>query len=123
MYRCKECGKGFSQPRRLFEHHGNGANFVETLYACPHCRSGSFYELPERYCKACGREFFGYGGYCSKECAEEGERLYENEREYRIRFSSSKVAEAVREVNDYNKATGKKYSYGQYFMLKGEGKL
>ena len=123
MYRCRECGKRFVRPRRLYENHGHGFNMVEALYGCPFCKSGGFYEIRERFCKACGREIYGFEDYCSDECAAEGERLYAREREYRLMFAESEVAKAVREVNDYNKAHGTKYSYGQYFLLKGEGKL
>lgn len=39
MYKCRECGEYFDEPREWVETHGFGHGPFESWSACPHCDS------------------------------------------------------------------------------------
>ncbi|MBE6781262.1 MAG: DUF2116 family Zn-ribbon domain-containing protein [Ruminococcaceae bacterium] len=123
MYCCTDCKKEFEFVEVVFESHGLDTPPYERRHRCPFCHSGNFFELPDNHCRFCGSKMEKEGDYCSERCRVAGESYFEKQRKSREIFASSPVAKAVREIAEYNKKNGTKYSYGQYFSLKGEGKI
>ena len=121
MYRCKDCKREFEFVKIVFETHGLDTPPYERLRLCPYCGSSEYEREENTHCRFCGKRLREPGEYCSKECEEAGIRYYKREQKNRELFKSSKIAQAVTEVADYNKTHGTKYSYGRYFCLKEAG--
>lgn len=123
MYRCTDCKGNFEFVEVVFETHGLSTPPYERIKRCPYCHSREYEELRDMHCRFCGSKLRQEGEYCSERCEQAGRRYFAAQRESRRVFASSPVAVAVREVAQYNRAHGTKYSYGQYFALKEAGKL
>lgn len=121
MYHCTDCSHEFEYCEVVFETHGLENPPYERRRRCPVCHSGNFVEIIEKRCRFCGCKTHREGDYCSELCRREGESYYKTQQENQQKFSSSPIAEAVREVAAYNTAHGTKYSYGKYFQLKEAG--
>ena len=123
MYRCTDCGMEFEFAEIFFETHGLSTPPYERIKRGPHCHSAKFLESESLHCNFCGAKLTKEGKYCSERCRKAGEIYYAEQEKRRAIFIGSPVAAAVREVEEYNKKHGTKYSYGQYFMLKDSGGL
>lgn len=123
MYHCTDCGAKFLYAEVVYETLGLDTPPYKRILRCPACHSDEIEEKEEYHCNFCGAKLREKGKYCSDRCREAGERYYAAEAKNREIFSSSPLAAAVREVDEYNKTHGTKYSYGQYFMLKDTGGL
>lgn len=115
MYKCKDCEKEFETPRKIFEKHGLTAAPYEEIRVCPFCSSHLFSKVEKRYCHYCGARVRGSKDYCSPECERKGIKAYAAQAERKKRLARDPIMLAVREVAEYNKATGKRLSYGEYF--------
>lgn len=123
MYRCTDCKMEFDFVEVVFETHGLSTPPYERIKRCPFCKSSDFEEIKNMHCRFCGSKLRHAGDYCSERCKKAGEKYFAAERENRRIFENSPIAAAVREVAEYNRTHGTKYSYGKYFALKGENKL
>lgn len=117
MYRCTDCDMEFEFVEVVFETHGLSTPPYERIKRCPFCRSTRYEETQSRHCRFCGSRLRTEGEYCSDRCKSAGQRYFAYQRKHSEQFKSSPVATAVREVAEYNRLNGTKYSYGQYFSL------
>lgn len=115
MYKCKDCEKEFKFAKKATERHGLSRGLQERIWLCPHCDSHNFERLPEYYCKNCGMKLSDARDYCSAACKKKGEAAYKQEAERRERLKRDPLILAIKEVEEYNKATGKRLTYGEYF--------
>lgn len=60
MFKCRDCGCEFEEPKAYEENHGEG--LWETMHACPNCGSNDYVE--ERACEICGEKHFNDSNYC-----------------------------------------------------------
>lgn len=123
MYRCTDCDMEFEFVEVVFETHGLSTPPYERIKRCPFCHSTEYKELREHHCRFCGARLREKGSYCSERCEKVGQKYFAAQRKNRELFKNSAVAAAVREVAEYNRLSGTKYSYGQYFALKEAGRL
>ena len=123
MYCCTDCKKEFEYVEIVFETHGMETPPFERIKRCPFCHSTDILERESRHCKFCGSRLKENGEYCSSRCKKAGEIYYAAQQKRKTEFLGSPVAQAIREVEEYNKIHGTKYSYGQYFALKEADKL
>lgn len=123
MYCCTDCKKEFEYVEIVFETHGLDTPPYERLRRCPFCHSVNIEECESRHCKFCGSRLKDNTDYCSARCKKAGEIYYAAQQKRKREFLNSPVADAVREVEEYNKTHGTKYSYGQYFAKKESDKL
>lgn len=123
MYHCTDCNMEFDFVEVVYETHGLSTPPYERIKRCPFCHSLRFEERRNMHCRFCGSKLRQEGDYCSDRCKKAGERYFAVEVQHRNMFKNSSVAAAVREVAEYNRTHGTKYSYGQYFTLKGENKI
>ena len=123
MYHCTDCGMEFEFVEVVFETHGLDTPPYERIKRCPFCRSRNFEEVKNAHCRVCGSKLREEGEYCSERCRRQGEEYFAREQKNRIKFTTSPIASAVREVSEYNRTHGAKYSYGQYFTLKEAGMI
>ena len=123
MYRCTDCGSKFEYAEIVCEKLGLKEPPYKRIRRCPFCHSGELEEFEANHCHYCGVKLDTQDKYCSQRCKKAGELAFAAEAQRRGEFLSSAVASAVREVTQYNKEHGTKYSYGQYFMLKDTGGL
>lgn len=115
MYKCKDCEKEFRFAKRATERHGISGERQERIWLCPYCESHHFEKLPEHYCKNCGIKLNDARDYCSAACRKKGEAAYMREAERRRQLNHDPLILAIREVEAYNKLTGKRLTYGEYF--------
>ncbi len=115
MYKCKDCEKEFRFPKKTFEKHGLPHAPYEEIWLCPHCGSHSFIKLPEFHCRYCGIKLSDERDYCSTACRKNGEAAYARQAQRREMLDRDPLIIAIREVEEYNRATGKRLSYGEYF--------
>lgn len=115
MYKCKDCEKEFRFPKKIFEQHGLANSPFEELRLCPFCESHLIFKVEQRHCHYCGAPLKGDKDYCSPECERKGEKAYAEQARRKERLLRDPLMVAVREVEAYNKATGKRLSYGEYF--------
>ena len=124
MYYCNDCRKEFEFAKVYFEKHSEKEDTYEKFLLCPFCNSTSFFEQKGHYCRYCGTKLKVRGSeYCSHACRKQGERLF---MEQAVRSESKKADAlflAIKEVDDYNKSKNCRLSYGQYFALKGVGRI
>lgn len=123
MYCCTDCKAEFEFAEIIFETHGLSVPPYERIRRCPVCHSTEFNEKENYHCNFCGAKLREKGKYCSEKCEKAGEIYYAEQEKRRAHFIGSPIASAVREVDEYNRKNGTKYSYGQYFMLKDIGGL
>lgn len=123
MYYCTDCSAKFEYVEIVFETHGLSTPPYERVKRCPFCHGTELLEKENCHCRFCGSRLEDSGEYCSDKCKKLGEKYYAEQTARRKLFSSSPVAAAVREIEEYNKANGTEYSYGQYFALKEQGGL
>ena len=123
MYHCTDCNTEFEFVEVVFEAHGLSTPPYERIKRCPSCKSRSYEEVKNTHCRFCGSRLREEGEYCSDRCRKAGKVYLERERQNRIKFAASPVANAVREIAEYNRVHKTKYSYGQYFALKEAGKI
>ncbi len=114
MYKCKDCRKEFRVPKKIFEKHGQQNAPFEELLVCPFCNSHLFFKAENRYCHYCGIRVRSGRDYCSAECEQKGIKAYRAQAERKEKLSRNPLMVAIREVEAYNKATGKRLSYGEY---------
>ncbi len=124
MYYCRNCRKEFEFAKIYFEKQGEKENAFEKFLLCPFCDSTDFFEQKGCYCRYCGIRLKVKGSeYCSHSCRKQGERLFEKELRQKESRKASSLFNAIKEVDDYNKRTNCSLSYGQYFALKGVGRI
>ena len=124
MYYCKNCRKEFFYARVYNQWQGGENGGYERFLLCPFCNSTDFFEKRGEYCSYCGMPLKLPGRkYCSVSCQKNGERLYEKEQKRKEKRKSDGLITSITEVADYNKRTGNRLSYGQYFALKGVGAI
>ena len=123
MYYCTDCEKEFEYVEIVFETHGLSSPPFERIKRCPFCHSVNIEECESKHCKFCGSRLKEKGEYCSARCKKAGEIYYAAQQKRKNEFLGSPVAEAVREVEQYNRAHNTKYSYGEYFAKKESDKL
>ena len=118
MYYCKNCGKEFLKPEKIYETHRLSDTPFELFYICPYCKSQNFHEKNLSHCRCCGSRLpKGQNEYCSDSCRNKGEKLWLRELKKRKNQLSSPLQMIVRECTEYNKAHNTKYSYGQYVAI------
>lgn len=123
-YHCNDCGKDFDYLKIVTETHGFESGPYERFKLCPFCNSTHYEEVKGNYCKCCGRSLGNSEReYCNASCRRTGEKLYKKQREKKEKEKTDKMFCSVREVDDYNRRTGKNLSYGQYFAMKGAQKI
>ena len=121
MYECKNCKSEFSLPVIEFAKSGD---INEVVTYCPNCMSVKIERVEAAYCACCLKVKVPRGQkYCDKYCEKIGEELEARLRARRKKVAEFEVSKSVREVEEYNRQNGTKYSYGQYFALKGMGAL
>lgn len=123
MYRCTDCKSKFEYPEIVCESLEMKEPPYRRLIRCPFCKSGEIEKEEVYHCQNCGVRLPDKGKYCSAACRQTGERLYAEQMKRRGEFLASPVALAVKEVEEYNKTHGTRYSYGEYFMRKYKGEL
>lgn len=123
MYCCTDCKSKFMFAEIVCESLEMREPPYRKIKRCPFCKSGEIEEQKIYHCQNCGVRLHEAGEYCSERCKRAGELLYAAEVKRIKEFLASPVAAAVREVEDYNRIHGTKYSYGQYFSLKEGGGL
>lgn len=124
MYYCENCRKEFFYARVYHERQGGANGGYERFLLCPFCNSTNFSQIKGEYCSYCGMPLRQAGRkYCSASCKKNGERLYEKEQERLSKRKTDRLILSITEVADYNKRTGNRLSYGQYFALKGVGAI
>ena len=122
MYYCKNCRKEFEFAKIYFEKQGENA--FEKFLLCPYCDSTDFFEQKGCYCRYCGVRLRVRGReYCSYSCRKKGEELFAKELKRNERNKADILTNAIKEVDAYNKRTNCRLSYGQYFALKGVGRI
>ncbi len=119
MYACKDCKKTFKKYKTVTETHSLPDTPFEEIPACPFCGGRQIMILEVQHCKCCGARMYGKKDYCSEACRRRGEYLYALERKRRAAWLQHPLYLAIKEVEEYNRKTGRKLSYGQYFALKG----
>lgn len=62
MFKCKDCGCEFEEPKEIIEYHGLDYGY-EKLYGCPHCGGGDYEESTT--CDICGEPSWS-GCFCDK---------------------------------------------------------
>jgi len=115
VYYCQDCKKQFKNKIIIIETHSLPSEPYERFEGCPHCKSTNVKKIPVKNCMCCGARMRGEGDYCSEACRKRGEYLWAKERSERERWAKHPLNLAIQEVERYNKETGKKLSYGQYF--------
>ena len=115
MYKCQDCKKEFPFPKKTFETHGLPHEPYEEIKLCPFCDSHNFEKIEENYCHYCGIKIKSDENYCSPSCRKRGEEAYKRQAALKDKYNHNPIVMAVREVEEYNKATGKRLSYGEYF--------
>ena len=121
MYRCTDCNAEFEFVEVVFETHGLSTPPYERIKRCPACHSRESTEIKGMHCRFCGSKLRVEGEYCSDRCERAGKAYFAAQSKNREQFISSPIAAAVREVAEYNRLHKTKYSYGQYFALRGAG--
>lgn len=66
MFKCRNCGCEFEDPKLVPENRGEG--MWEDFYYCPNC--GDYDYAEERRCDVCGEKHFNDGDYCDN-CLED----------------------------------------------------
>ena len=119
MYYCNNCNKNFDYVKiKPVTYFGQ----VIRKKLCPFCDSEDFYEKKGGYCRLCGIRLKYIGKqYCSESCKKQGEALF-NKQKLR-KENPTALLSSLCEVELYNKRTGLQLSYGQYYALKGVGKI
>ena len=123
MYNCQDCGKNFLYVKIAFERHGLDSPPYERLKLCPFCDSASIEEVKDKNCRFCGSRLKAEGQYCSDACRINGEKYYERDKLNKSFFERSPLCSMIKELAEYNKAHGTRYSYGQYISLKEQEKI
>lgn len=123
MYYCTDCKNKFEFVEIVFETHGLSTPPFERIKRCPICHSTDYEEVKNTHCKFCGSKLRVSGEYCSDRCAKAGRYYFELEKRNREKFKNSAIASTVREIAEYNRLHGTKYSYGEYISLKDGGKI
>ena len=123
MYCCQDCKKEFLYVEVVFERHALSTPPFERVKLCPYCHSGNFREIPEYHCGYCGSKLRDKGDFCSPICRKKGEELRKKDESRTEFLKNSPLIKGLKEVEEYNKAHGTKYSYGRYFALKNAGGL
>lgn len=123
MYKCKKCGDRFQTPDIVYESYNLDTPPYDRKVGCPACSSRNIDDYKPTYCANCGIEISDGETYCSNICSRLGEAARAREYENRRIVHDFDISRAIREVDSYNKEHSTKYSYGQYFALKGMGKL
>lgn len=123
MYCCQDCKKEFLYVEVVFERHGLSTPPYERIKLCPHCHSNNFGEIEEHYCLSCGSKLRNTTDFCSPSCRKKGRDILRREEQRRDFLKNSPIMKSVKEVEEYNKEHGTKYSYGSYFALKSKGVL
>lgn len=92
MFKCKDCGCEFEEPRSYREYHGLDYGY-ETLWECPNCGSGDY--NPSRACPICGEEHFSDDPFCEWCLSDaKGVVLYEYEK-VKIRYPRLKIDDFI----------------------------
>ena len=117
MYGCQDCKKEFEYVEVVFERHGLSTPPFERVKLCPFCHSANFSEIRVNHCGYCGSKLREEGEYCSSLCRKKGMELRKKEERKREFLKNSLIAKAIAEVEEYNRANGTNYSYGQYYSL------
>lgn len=118
MYNCKDCGKEFLYPKKTAERHGLKSPPYEEIRLCPFCNSGNFEREEASYCRYCGARVKKGTEYCSAACEKKGREAWARQALKKEKYIHDPLVIAVREVEEYNKRTGKRLSYGEYFSGK-----
>ena len=123
MFKCKSCEKTFDAPKLRYITHGLDTPPYEAVSLCPLCGSSEIERQSKSYCYFCGLEAPEGQRYCSGYCKKQGEpyRIRAERRDKEIK--SFRISKGLAEVEEYNRAHNTRLSYGQYFALKGLGKL
>lgn len=123
MYRCQDCEKEFLYVEVVFERHNLDTPPFERVKLCPYCHSNNFSEMTEYFCMSCGSKLRDKTEFCSPACRKRGMEILKREEQRRDFLKNSPIMRSLKEVEEYNKAHGTKYSYGVYFALKSKGEL
>lgn len=115
MYKCQDCGKEFPFPLKTQETHSLQYGPYEQIRLCPYCKSHNFLKVENNYCRYCGMKIATDRQYCSASCKKKGEIAYEREKKAKENYVKNPLIVAVRQVEEHNRKTGKKLSYGEYF--------
>ena len=118
MYNCKDCGREFLYPKKATEHHGLRLGPYEQIRLCPFCNSDNFIKEEPSYCRYCGARVKKGEEYCSPACEKKGREAWDREAQLKESRNHDPLILAIREVAEYNKKTGKRLSYGEYFSGK-----
>lgn len=118
MYNCKDCGREFLYPRKVIERHGLAHGPFEEIRLCPFCSSDNFEREEPSYCRYCGARVKRGEEYCSPACEKKGREAWARQARLKEKYNQDPLVLATREVAEYNKRTGKRLSYGEYFSGK-----
>ena len=123
MFKCKACEKSFNTPKVRYITHGLDTPPYEAVGLCPYCGGDEIERRVKRYCYFCGLEVADGRRYCSAYCKKQGEPYRKRAERRAAELKSFEISKGVAEVEAYNRRHKTKLSYGQYFALKGLGKL
>lgn len=124
MLICSDCGNEFEKPATHTETHSLDTPPFEERVCCPFCKSSNIREKNTTHCRCCGAKLREREEYCSEACRRKGEAMWHRERILHRLFLANPISRIVREAEQYNKAHGTSYSYGQYvaYVLPKRGK-
>ncbi len=124
MLICSDCGSQFEKPDTYAETHGFNSPPFEGKRCCPFCKSTNIHEKNLTHCRCCGAKLTNAGGeYCSDACRRRGEELWRRERLRRKLANANPISRIIKEAEEYNRAHGTDYTYGEYvaYILPGVG--
>ena len=92
------------------------------LCTCPSCGERTL--RSEEHCRCCGAKLTSSGNeYCSDACRRRGEEMWRRERIRRKLANANPISRIIKETEEYNRAHGTDYTYGEYvaYILPGVG--
>ena len=118
MYCCQDCGVEFIYVEVVFEKHNLDSPPYERVKRCPRCHSTNYKEKEESFCGYCGRRIMNGKEFCGEFCRNSAVAEQKRAEERKIKYETSPVILALKEVEEYNHIHKTKYSYGEYFAKK-----
>jgi len=112
MLICSDCGSQFEKPDTYAETHGFNSPPFEEKRCCPFCKSTNIREKNLTHCRCCGAKL-----------TNAGEELWRRERLRRKLANANPISRIIKEAEEYNRAHGTDYTYGEYvaYILPGVG--
>ena len=115
MYYCTECNSKFNNIKQIYEKHNLSTPPYEKVLCCPFCGGKEIKEMVYTHCKCCGARMKNTNReYCSDICEKKGKKIWEKQNQKINKEKSNPINKVLRELNEYNKKSKSKLSYGQY---------